>query len=69
MLVEHALEAVGRDDHDQTGADANHHMRANSRRPQQALAFKADEAAESCGKHKAYGNFPVRQHRNSSGGW
>ena len=59
-LVEHALEAIGRDDHDQTGTDANHHMRANSRRPQQALALKADEAAERCGEHKAYGNFPVR---------
>ena len=49
VLVEHALEAIGGDDHHQTGANANHHMRANSRRPQQALALKADEAAESCG--------------------
>jgi hypothetical protein len=44
-------------DHDQTGADANLHMRANPRRPQQALALKADAADRSLAAREVKSSF------------
>src|SRR6185436_20173255 len=48
-------EAKSRYDHNQTCAHANQHMGANAGRPQQALAFKANEAPEP----------PIREHMTS----